>query len=155
MASSDTCPSGYVFDANSASSCSRKNGFNCVTLTCPEVKKTTYIQLTYVFNKQYYAVCTPGGDVDNPLIFSCPTGTLPDLSAFPAKCNYRCSRAGNFPNSLSRSKYYQCYWNEVLRLVSVERTCPARTEFNSQTSRCEPIIRSNEAELDGNLRFLL
>lgn len=143
-----SCTSGNVFDPNSASFCSRRNIFNCVQLTCGNVTALTYVQLQYVTNRQYYALCVPGADPKNPRIFACPSNTQPNLSDFPATCAFRCSRVGMFENSFDKSKYFECFYNNFLRLESAERSCPPRSEFNVSRSRCEVVIRMLNEEDD-------
>lgn len=143
------CPEGNVFDPNSASYCSRKNNIfnNCIEYQCGNVTKITYVQLLYGTNKQFYALCVPNNP--NPRIFTCPGSTTPRLSAFPAVCDYRCLRVGNFENTLDKTKYFECYLNNVLRLQSVERNCPRRTEFNPNRSRCEISAKSLSEDVSG------
>lgn len=144
-----SCPNGNVFDPNAAGRCSRENIFNkCVGFECrSDITTLTYGQITYGQNRQYFALCVPNADPKNPRIFACPSNTQPNLSVFPATCDYRCPRTGSFENSLDRTKYFLCYLNNQLRLVSEERSCPPRSEFNTSRSQCESISRAlNEDE---------
>jgi hypothetical protein len=144
------CLSGNVFDANSASFCLRQNNIfnNCVTVQCSNVTTLTYIQIVYGQNRQYYALCVPGADPTNPRIFACPRNTTPDLTRFPAECAYRCLRTGVFENTSDRTKFFECFLNNQLRLESVERSCPPRSEFNPNRSQCETVIRSLDENID-------
>lgn len=143
-----SCPSGNVFDPNSASFCTRRSVFNnCVTYSCPNVTSLTYGQLSYALNRQYFALCIPG-DLENPRIFSCPSNTLPTLSKFPATCDYRCLRVGVFENTSDKTKYFECFMNNQLRLESAARSCPPRSEFNPSRSKCEAVMRSLSEGVD-------
>lgn len=144
------CPVGNVFDPNAASFCTRQSIFNnCVKFECPDVTAATYSQITYGTNRQYYALCVPTGAPKNPRIFSCPSNTQPNLTKLPAKCDYRCLRAGVFENTSDKTKYFECFLNNQLRLESAERTCPPRSEFVVSKSRCVAAVRTLGASIEG------
>lgn len=136
------CPSGNVFSPSSASYCTRKNTVisNCITVNCGSTNTSKYIQLQYGFNKQYYALCAPDATQPNPIvyIFVCPTNALPNLNVNPPKCAYNCWRVGFFPNSLDKSKYFECNWNQSnWRYESIERRCPSGSSFDATISQCK------------------
>lgn len=138
------CPAGNVFDPNSASFCSRQNVLlnNCRTFLCGTSTSLSYIPLTYGLNRQYYGLCVPGDDRTNPRVFVCPSNSLPNLTGLSPTCDYRCPRVGAFENTSDRTKFFDCYLDEQLRLVSVDRNCPPRAEFNTVRSQCQAIVRS-------------
>ena len=140
------CPDGNVYDPNSATFCSRRNIIfnNCIQQTC-NVTKITYNQLSYGFNHLFYALCVPHDA--NPRIFTCPANSQPNLKGYSPKCEYRCFRSGNFENSLDRTKYFECYFDNFLRLQSIERNCPLRTEFSTTRFRCEVPVRRLRANI--------
>lgn len=141
------CPDGNTFDPSSSSFCSRQSNNRCSTLDCGDVTTLTWQQLTYGNNRQYYALCIPNQE---PRVFVCPDNSSPDFTSF-LKCNYRCLRVGAFQNSLDSTKYFECFWNSSFRLESIERSCPARAEFNPIRSSCEPTARALDAEWSGEI----
>ncbi|KAG5681071.1 hypothetical protein PVAND_010537 [Polypedilum vanderplanki] len=153
------CPNGNVFSPSTGSYCTRYNSWlnNCKTVNCQNATQNVtqkYIQISYGFNSQYYALCIAGNDPTYPLIFVCPANTVPNLNSFPAICDYRCWRTGFFENTLDNSKYFECYINNYLRYESIERTCPEGAYFNSTKSECVVKTRSfNAAVNDARRRY--
>ncbi|KAL7034808.1 hypothetical protein ACKWTF_008106 [Chironomus riparius] len=148
------CPSGNVFSPSSATYCTRKNIIinNCITADCGRTNSSKYIQLQYGFNKQYYALCAPDATLPTPIVyvFVCPTNSLPKLNTNPPKCSYTCWRAGFFQNNLDKSKYFECYWNN-LRLESIERRCPSGSTFDATVSQCKVELRTMNAAISNIL----
>lgn len=148
------CPNGNVFSPSSGSYCTRYNSWlnNCKTVNCANALKNvtqSYVKITYGLSQQYYALCITGGDPSNPLIFVCPANTVPNISGFPATCEYRCWRTGFFENTLDSSRYFECYLNNFLRYESVERTCPQGSSFDSGRSECVVKSRSLSSDVSG------
>lgn len=150
VASPQSCLGLNVFDPNSANFCSRRNDFlrNCKTAQCGNVTEITYEQITYGTNRQYYTLCVPNSASNSPRVYACPSNTQPNLSGFPAVCEYRCTRVGMFENTSDRSKYFECYWNGFLRLESASKTCPPNSQFNPARSQCEANIKGLSFEAD-------
>lgn len=151
------CTSGNVFSPSTGSYCTRQNSFvnNCQTINCGNTTRLRYIQIKYGFNQQYYALCLPGADPASPLVFVCPANTLPNITAFPATCNYRCWRVGFFQNTLDSTKYFECYLNNNLRFESVERSCPSGSYFDTIRSECAVSLRSTSSLISNDDKKIL
>jgi hypothetical protein len=132
------CPSGYVFDPNSASKmyCLYTSvASRCVTVTgCAGATSTKNIAMNYLSNTQFVAMCIPGAD---PLIWQCATGTKVNLANIPPTCEYICKAPGLFENTLDKYSYWDCIYDSSAKLYSELRTCPINTVFSKTT--CVPI----------------
>ncbi|CAO1409301.1 unnamed protein product [Diamesa tonsa] len=128
-----TCRDGYVFDITAPQTgyCKLQAFSRCNTINCTGLTVPTYVQ--YGNSRQIYALCIPDS---TPVIFSCPTGNVANLSVFPVQCNYQCFLPGLFEYSLNPAMYYECFWNSQLRLQSELKTCPRGNLFNTTTRRC-------------------
>lgn len=126
-----SCPTGYVFDPNSAAKqyCLYTSvASKCVTVTgCDGVTSVKNVAIPYTNCGLYVAVCLPG-DLP-PLIYLCPTGTKPVLDSVPLDCEFKCPGAGQYAYSFDKYQYYDCKYNAQKVLFSERKPCPQGTVF--------------------------
>ena len=104
-----------------------------------------YYQIQYGTNRQYYGLCV--GPENDPFIYACPANSFPNLTSFPATCDYRCWRVGFFENTLDSTKFFECYLNNFLQFGSIERKCPTGSKFSSTRSECVSTIQGRSLNI--------
>ncbi|XP_058836950.1 uncharacterized protein LOC131693267 [Topomyia yanbarensis] len=125
-----TCPTGYVFNADTGLCKRNSSASDCVVIKCPASSGYG----TYGTSKTYYAYCLYSGSpaaVTDIYIFKCSTGAIYDGTL----CVYQCSKEGNFANTGDATTYYQCYissgkWKADLL------SCPRGKKFDATKQVC-------------------
>ncbi|XP_055626411.1 uncharacterized protein LOC129768658 [Toxorhynchites rutilus septentrionalis] len=129
------CMPGYVYDVNS-NNC-RWPGFlyECRKLDC---SRSNGVWTYFGSNRQYYAYCYHTEVGRNEVaVFKCSDGATFD----GIQCQYKCRGEGRFPDSQSKSRYFECYVSG-LALRSRVKECSPGMVFDRERKMCVPQRRT-------------
>ncbi|XP_055590932.1 uncharacterized protein LOC129743012 [Uranotaenia lowii] len=125
-----SCPTNYVFNADSGTCIRKPIGFRDPTVACSPTK----VFVPYSGNKKFYAYCDYSVNAQDPTIYMlrCSEGSVFN-GAF---CVFQCTKEGSFVNTLNPTQFYSCYYSGS-KLVATLSSCPNSDQvFNSTAAVC-------------------
>nr|AGM32769.1 chitin binding peritrophin-A domain containing protein [Coptotermes formosanus] len=124
-----SCSSNYVYSHAKNACIRRAASSDCAVIKC--TYKTVVEYVVYPKDSSVYGLCIRG----NPtVVFKCREGEQFDTKE--SKCNFVCKQEGLFPVPDDPRKYRECIYVSSNKFELVERTCPAKSVFDSSKGRC-------------------